>query len=391
MKITAESMNAYLFLLCGLCTEIKRDELLKGLGTVTFARRTLRAALDGGMLCEKKTPLGKTVGLSHKGYTALSEVADLRWHYDLMSNARTMRYDSASLARRLEKSRVLFSSVMAGLPVNGITYEYERKRGRKHSGRKSRAVSGLYTSGKPLTKEAKPYETLLSENPPDVASLYTAALIKRYEVLTGRFAPTLRINQSRARGHIIGPGTNYACYCMNGQPEKLVTSVEEKLSGYLSGIYMRCYGAEEAGLLRRVSPSGDALLFCTRKDAVLSLARKPGERRKKSSICDIYSRVFIIPPQKRIDRMCMQNWQKNLKDSLYLPEEIKRAEGSGFDAYVEGRYSLELVSMDLCRIERALEIKDQGVRLHVLCSEDDKSVLEELFYGGDVLFEEVEK
>jgi len=402
IRIRAEEHSKYAFLLCALCGEILKEDLLGTIGTERLARRAVQRAREDRLLTEKKTSCGKFVRLTKAGCDELFKIPPLRAHYEAVSKKHTFSQDGKTLARRKAMARSVLTFAAQGIPVSGMRLVFDRRPGRK------KAPAGVHdTVLNPLTGtelftglahvyvtyeekqdffagEIGSFTEYAKRTAFSSAGFFPSNIVKRHRLQERSTAGNM--NATRVKGQLFGGGISCSIYYMEKGPVDTPVQNELRYAEYMLDVYEKIYGPAALKALTAYERKGRAAIIGGDPGAACAFVLDERARRLRNSISAknvlpaIYSQVHYLPfadcdPQILLDPAR----EEDMIRRIYLPEELRRAREMGAGRHIKaviglgGRQmlSMPLFSLELVKISDSISgILELGEPLHIVCPQN---------------------
>ena len=399
IRIRVQEQSKYAYLLCALCGEMPKEDLLSALGSERLARRAVQRARDVRLLAEKKTACGKFVRLTKAGHDELTKIPALRSHYDVLTKRHSFTQDTGILARRRAMARSILTFCAGGIPICGIRLEKDSRPGRK------KAPAGVHDTvlnpliGKELftgllhvyvtyeeendfyTGEIDSFAEFAARSAFSCACFFPSNIAKRHRISERSTAGNM--NATRSKGQLFGGGASCSIYYMERNPIDTPMQNELRYAEYMLDVYEKVYGAAALKRLTACGRKGAAAIIGGSPEEIGSFLPDPNAHRMRNSISSkavlpaVYSQVHFLPfGCCELNEILEPEREEEKIRRLYLPEELRRAKEIGAGRHVKAvvcrggkkMLSVPLFSLELVRIgETITGILDLGEPLHIFC------------------------
>lgn len=411
MEIIVDDIRAYIIVVIMLCGELDKKILLESSSSAVYSRRAVAALKAIGLVNEKRLR-GKTILRLKKpaAWKIMEGIPELKSHYETLTNEHTFKSEPPTAVQRdIQKGCMIYAALNSNMKINLIDLSYLRKRGRhgsppvsctnlayvlcklndwnqeKIDSLKEIANHIFFENSNGIQTEEN-YEDVLEKVLPNDVNLFTSQIVKRYRVNKVN-SPTLSINASRSLGHIIGRGNSYAIYQIAQEMIKIQIETETRYREYLFSIYQKVYGSIALKEKITHSPQGECVIFCDDIKNIKAYIRLPKTKHSnRKNLLDVYSQSYLVAlnDSSSLDLLTRSCWKQELFEELFSVDEIYEAEKKlkGIcDAIIGSTPAIELMSMDLNKIERTISILDADpeVEYIIYCTPKQEEVVTELF------------
>lgn len=411
IRIRAEERSKYAFLICALCGEMEKGDLLSALGSERLARRSIQRAREERLLAEKKTPAGKYIRLTKAGYDELFKIPALRAHYDAVTKRHTFSQEKGMLARRRAMARCILTFLKSDIPVSGIHLVFDCCPGRK------KAPAGVHDTvlnpliGKELftglshvfmtyeekkdvfAGEIRSFTELADRTASVSACFFPSNIVKRHRETERSTAGSM--NATRTKGQLFGGGISCSIYYMDKTPIDTPLLNELRYAEYMLDVYEKVYGQEALKKITAHERKGAAAVIGRGFSVATSFIRGKDDFRLRNSVSSrivlpkVYSQVHFLPFGCRdAKRILDPGREEEMIQRLYLPEELRRGKearaGRHIKAVVSRRgrrmLSMPLYSLELVRISESISgILALGEPLHIFCPKSLEELVQKIY------------
>ena len=414
MDVYIESAKAYVYMTTMLCGEVRKRDLVRGDVKAITMRRAIASLRDESKVILETKVDGDTVLRLRKPFAwkIMAYIPELEKQYEAQTNNHRFKSSPpSSVIRELQRGDLIHFMLKNEIHINHTKLYYRSQRGRKKPpARGFENLADVITHGKEGTLDhefmdiakniyisksrddnALNYDDLINRILPNELYFFLSFEVKRYKRRSdaGR-SPTLSINASRAFGHLVGRENSYSVFMIQDESVKLNRDVEVRFRDYLKNISRGIFGTSVEIERNKYAPKGECILVCPDEKSILKYIREPKKSYRdtnlKTTVADIYSRCYAVTlaDSDAINLITQRDWRSRLLTSIFLPAELSGAEDVSFDycdAVYDDDMAIELVTMDIKKIEATLKLLDKSkkIKLHVFCKDQQKDLAKEIF------------
>lgn len=393
IRLIAEDIAVYTYMVVALCGEVTKVMLMEnGAKAPRYMREAIKKCVDKKYLVERKTPHGKIIRLSHKGYTALSNIPALKHHYEGLTDKHTFKNDPVVYSRRSAAACSILAAMNAGLGIDNISLTYDNARGRKPNqkerGEKIEFGKKLYTGIEHLhvfyenegdEKYEMEYTEFVKRIPANHTNLFTNVKVKESRgLLENEIKAIIR---SRTKGHIFGGHTGYAVYAMPTSVMPTSETDENVYGRYVSNVHRAACGRAplQSGEFRAMN--GNAIVICEDESLIQEII---AETSGRFTLHKTFAHTYIVPMHSpNLALITKDNWRDNKLEGLYDEDELSHKNKEGFpsfcNAVVGGLPSMDMYAYDVNKILKSFNLIKTASGLHIICSDYQEPVLREIY------------
>lgn len=405
IRLIAEDIATYTYMTVAMCGEVEKRMLLdNGIKEVRYMRESVKKCVDKKYIAERKTSHGKILRLTHKGYTALSNVPALKYHYEGLTDKHTFKNDPVVHARRSAAACAILAAMNAGLGVDNISLTYEGRRGRRENPKEAegkiefgkRQYAGIehlyvFYENEGDEEYKMEYTEFVKRIPANHTNLFTGGRVKESRHLSE--TEIKAIIRSRTKGHIFGGHTGYAVYAMPTSIMPTNETDENAYGRYVSNVHRAACGRAPlpAGEFRAMN--GNAIVICENESMVQEIIAQAGGR---FTLHKSFAHTYVVP--MRSPSLCLitkDGWRDSLIEGLYDEAELCHKNKEGFpsccNAVVGGKPSLDMYAFDINKILKSFNVLKGTEGLHIICSKWQVPMMKGIYekYKDKVVIEAV--